>query len=85
MAAMLACTACGRIKDGPTGDPTDLFPATHCGDCPPWLCDGCGEMDSAAQHCRCWVSLEGMSLADQKALFAADGTFSLGGLGPREA
>lgn len=84
MDVILACKGCGRTKDGPTGDPTDLFPSDHCGDCPPWRCGDCGEMDSIAAKCSCWVSLEGMPLADIKALFAEDGTFSVGGLGPRE-
>lgn len=78
---LLACKGCGATKPGPDGTPTDMFPAEHCGQCPPWTCDDCGEMDSATEHCSCWISLEGMSLADQKALLAADGTFSLGGLG----
>jgi hypothetical protein len=85
MAAILACKGCGRTKDGPTGDPTDLFPAEHCDQCPPWRCADCGEMDSFAARCRCWVSLEGMALADIKAIFAGDGTFSVGGLGSGEA
>jgi hypothetical protein len=41
-------------------------------------------MDSFEARCGCWVKLEGMPLADVKALFAEDGAFSVGGLGPRE-
>lgn len=78
---LLACKGCGATKSGPDGTPTDMFPSTHCGHCPPWVCDECGATTSMADPCSCWISLEGMSLADQKALFAADGTFSLGGLG----
>lgn len=82
MTAILACTGCGATKPGPTGDPTDFFPAERCGDCPPWRCKDCGQMCSASDLCPCWISFEGMALADIKAVFAADGTFSVGGLGP---
>lgn len=70
--SILACKGCGRTKPGPTGDPTDLFPSEHCGDCPPWECETCGETCSATALCTCWVSLANMSTADVKALFAAD-------------
>jgi len=44
----------------------------HCGLCPPWRCEGCGEMDAPPPNsCSCWVPLEGMCLADIKAVFAA--------------
>lgn len=49
--------------DGPVPD--------HCGSCPPWTCDECGQPCSMADPCACWISLEGMALADIKALFAA--------------
>ncbi|MFB7732799.1 hypothetical protein ACFC08_00065 [Streptomyces sp. NPDC056112] len=74
---ILACKGCGRTKPGPTGDPTDLFPSEHCGDCPPWTCEDCGEACSAASLCSCWVRLDTLPLADVKAVFAADGTFSV--------
>ena len=82
---LLACKGCGATKPGPDGTPTDMFPSEHCGDCPPWTCEDCGNPCSSAALCSCWISLENMPLADMKALFAADGTFSLGGLGPQEA
>jgi hypothetical protein len=76
-ATILACTGCGRTKPGPTCDPSDLFPSAHCGDCPPWICETCGEACSAVALCSCWISLAGMPLADVKAIFAGDGTFNL--------
>ncbi|MEU3613456.1 hypothetical protein ABZ725_14230 [Streptomyces sp. NPDC006872] len=69
---ILACNGCRRTKPEPTGDPTDLFPSEHCGDCPPWTCETCGETCSAAALCSCWVSFDGMTTADIKALLAAD-------------
>jgi hypothetical protein len=83
MTEILACSGCGRTKSDPTGDPSDLYPSEHCGDCPPWTCQTCGEVCSAKELCSCWVSLEDMGLADIKALLATDGTFSVGGLTPR--
>lgn len=53
---------------------------------PTWRCEKCGwaindEILADAPDCpHGWVSLEDMPLADIKALFAADGTFNLGGL-----
>jgi len=75
---ILACKGCGHTKDHLTGDPSDVFPMEHCGECPPWRCEGCGEMDSAAKKCSCWIDITTMSHADVKALFAADGTFNVG-------
>lgn len=69
---ILACAGCGATKPGPTGTPDDLFPTEHCGDCPPWACDTCGEICSARSLCSCWLTFDGMSLADIKAVFAAD-------------
>ena len=74
---ILACTGCGATKPGPTSDPTDLHPSEHCGDCPPWICGDCGETCSAAALCSCWIRLDTLPLADVKALFVADGTFSV--------
>jgi hypothetical protein len=77
---ILTCRGCGATKPEPTGTPTDFFPSEHCGDCPPWRCEDCGEMDSAAKPCGCWTDLTTMPLADIKALFAAaDSRLSLGG------
>ena len=77
MADLLCCKGCGATKPGPTGDPTDMFPSEHCGDCPPWRCDGCNQMCSMAAPCGCWIRLDAMPLADVKALFAQDGTFNV--------
>lgn len=65
------CRGCGR----PCGD--DIPTPEHCGECPPWQCSYCGEMATVADPCPCWTSLEGMPLADIKALFARDGGFQL--------
>lgn len=80
---ILACKGCGATKPEPDGTPTDLFASEHCGECPPWTCKECGEQCSAAALCSCWMSFDGMALADIKAVFAADGTFSVGGLSPQ--
>ena len=53
------------------------FGPQHCGFCPPWDCPDCGGKDSMATPCSCWVPLEGKNIADLKAIFAADGTFSI--------
>ena len=74
---ILACKGCGRTKPEPDGTPSDVFPSEHCGDCPPWTCDGCGKTCSMASPCSCWISLNGMATADIRALFAADGTFNV--------
>ncbi|MGP3737944.1 hypothetical protein ACTWJ9_33075 (plasmid) [Streptomyces sp. GDS52] len=76
-APILTCTGCGHTKDAPTGDPTDLFPSEHCGDCPPWTCADCGQICSAQALCGCWIRLDTMAAADIKALFAADGGFHI--------
>lgn len=78
---ILACKGCGRTKSEPTNTPDDWFPTEHCGACPPWTCETCEEKCSAASLCSCWLPLEALPLADIKAIFAVDGTFSLGGLG----
>lgn len=74
---ILRCKGCGATKAGLTGDPTDLFPSDHCDQCPPWRCPDCGQMDSAAAKCPCWIDLTVLPHADVKALFAADGTFNI--------
>lgn len=75
---ILRCRGCGATKSGLTGVPTDVSPSDHCDECPPWRCEDCGQMDSAAKKCPCWIDLTTMAHADIKALLAADGTFSLG-------
>ena len=59
-----ACRGCGAQSgdDNPVPD--------HCGECPPWICDECGALTSMADPCSCWISLEGMALADIKGLLA---------------
>lgn len=58
------CRNCGE-PSGAVG----LSP-THCGNCPPWACDTCGEPCSMSAPCGCWTPLDGMTLADLKAVFA---------------
>lgn len=74
----IVCLGCGRTAPEPQGDPTDLAPSQHCGECPPWRCESCGEMCSATDLCSCWTSLDGLPLADIKALMAL-GDMSVGG------
>ncbi|MCX5522627.1 hypothetical protein OG342_07080 [Streptomyces bobili] len=74
---ILTCTGCGATKPEPDGAPTDLFPSAHCGNCPPWTCETCGQTCSATALCPCWISLDGMTTADIKAIFAGDGTFNV--------
>lgn len=70
---ILVCRGCGATKAAPSGDPTDMFPAEHCGKCPPWVCDTCGELSSATALCSCWISVESLPFADLRGLFAASG------------
>ena len=77
MTGILACKGCGATKPAPDETPTDLFPSAHCGDCPPWICESCGQWCSATALCPCWLSFDGMSVADIKAVFAADGMFNV--------
>jgi hypothetical protein len=74
---ILHCKGCGATKPRPTGDPTDMFPSEHCGECPRWRCEDCGEVSSAAKLCSCWTMLADLPFADVKALFAADGMFNV--------
>ena len=69
--ATMICNGCAT----PTG--TDGPQPSMCGHCPPRLCDQCGEMESIAAPCSCWVSLAGMPLADVKGLLAL-GDLSVG-------
>lgn len=66
------CRGCGMPSspDCPIPD--------HCGQCPPWTCDGCDLPCSMADPCSCWISLEGLPLADIKGLLALGG-LSVGG------
>lgn len=63
------CQNCGHISsDSPEDSPPN---PSHCGNCPPWICDGCGQTCSFAELCVCWIPLDDMALADIKAVFAA--------------
>jgi len=75
--AHLTCYGCGATAVGPQGDPTDIAPSSHCGKCPPWVCEDCGESSSSAEPCRCWTSLDGLPFADIKGLLAL-GNLSIG-------
>lgn len=64
---MNPCLNCGAdVGDDNPPDPQ------HCGQCPPWECDQCGEVCSMRALCSCWIDITRMPLADVKALFAAD-------------
>lgn len=80
----LICKGCGTTANGPHGSPTDVAPSSHCGNCPPWDCEWCGQLNDMLNPCSCWISLEGMALADIKALFASDESdgpsLSIGGM-----
>ncbi|AHH20801.1 hypothetical protein NONO_c60250 [Nocardia nova SH22a] len=65
------CQGCGRTFHD------DLPERARCGECPPRKCEKCGQMDAPGASCSCWISLEGMALADVKAMFARDGGFEL--------
>ncbi|MEU0937607.1 hypothetical protein [Embleya sp. NPDC005971] len=71
--SIMTCRGCGATKPGPDGTPTDCFPSEHCGQCPPWRCETCGDMCSASDLCGCWITFEGMAFADVKAHLAAAG------------
>ncbi|AGM28164.1 hypothetical protein MASS_1562 [Mycobacteroides abscessus subsp. bolletii 50594] len=61
------CLGCGSEvgQDGQCPRPE------HCGNCPPWDCDECGQQCSISTTCGCWIFFEGMNLADIKAVLAA--------------
>lgn len=59
---MNACSRCGT--DAGSGVPRP----NSCGSCFPVTCSDCGESDD--RYCSCWISLDGMALADIKAVFA---------------
>lgn len=67
------CATCG-VRALSTRETIGL--SEKCMHCPSVACGDCGEPDD--RTCSCWVSIEHMSLADKKALFAADGTFNIG-------
>lgn len=70
---ILVCTGCGRTEPYPTGLPWDLNPSEHCGKCPPWRCEDCGEMSAAHALCPCWARFDNLPMADIKGLLTLDG------------
>jgi hypothetical protein len=70
---IVVCTGCGAMKPEPDGSPSDFGPSEHCGDCPPWLCEDCGEMCSLASLCPCWTPVDQLAHADLKAFLAEAG------------
>lgn len=81
---ILTCKNCRATKPAPTGDPTDVYPSEHCGECPPWACETCGETCSATALCSCWIRFDQMPFADVKAIFAADGMFNITPMGDQQ-
>lgn len=77
------CKGCGPCKF--PVHPHDAYPCSGPLEQPGEPCRWCGKLLPAeAEWCPdCAIPFEGMSLADIKAVFAADGTFSVGGLGPQ--
>lgn len=55
---------------GYNNDDGHLPPADKCRQCPPVLCDQCGEMDHIDSLCKCWRQVSDIPLADLKGLFA---------------
>lgn len=76
--SILTCSGCGETTSKLPNNPTAIEPSDHCGKCPPWTCETCGEQSSAAALCSCWIQLDQLAPADVKALFAGDGTFNVG-------
>jgi len=64
---MAECQGCSTIHLGEMPDPD------HCEHCPPWLCTRCGALTHFNDPCGCWVMLDGLTLADMKAVLAAAG------------
>ena len=71
---VLVCKGCGATQvsvSDPPATPAEMSPSEHCGNCPPWECEWCGEMCSAPPNlCSCWTKIDGLPLADIKALMA---------------
>lgn len=64
---MNACDNCGTdLGDHNPG-------AHHCDSCGDWTCETCGGINNLAtgQSCPCWVTFDGMPLADIKGHLAA--------------
>lgn len=74
---MTVCTGCGHDDRVPATEQPPV--ASRCRNCGDWPCETCGGINNLATglSCPCWLSFEGMALADIKAVFAADGTFSI--------
>lgn len=75
------CPTCGTEWTIPANADVDASPpSVQCQACPPQPCRWCGKPSSFEKECACWISLDGMPLADIKAIFAADGGFNIGGI-----
>lgn len=77
---MVVCLHCEHVISEGNETPNP----SHCDQCPPYDCEFCGAPagPGSGHDPMCGgISFEGMPLADIKAIFAADGTFNLGGLG----
>jgi len=61
------CRCCGARAS------LDPSPVDGCPQCPPRVCDRCGQLDSPAVSCLCWVSVDALPTADLKALMAGLG------------
>ena len=62
------CTGCSARRMS-----LDAAPVDGCPQCPPRICDRCGQLDSPAVSCLCWVSVDALPAADLKALMAGLG------------
>jgi hypothetical protein len=64
----------GRLSGCAPWDGVSTPSAGHSLDCecPPYTCNDCGQSRPQREPCACFVSLEGMNLADLKALFSDD-------------
>ena len=81
------CRTCAAFRDGRCSSPDHPGHDSPCSgpsEAPGEGCRWCGKpRASAYPPCPdCTISLEGMALADIKALFAGDESLAIGGLGP---
>lgn len=70
---MNARCAKGGHDLGYNNDDGHVPPSNRCSQCPPVLCDQCGELDHIDALCKCWRSVADIPLADLKGLFAGSG------------
>lgn len=64
---IILCTGCGH-----TGPDDGLPQRTMCPACPPRPCE-CGDSDSLASPCECWIDVTTLPLADLKGMLAHEG------------